>query len=229
MVRPRVIASPDCAEPPERAATWPILIGSAARAGAAARLAVTAIAANKKRTGRHTSATNHAFCMDHSCKRLATVTRGLTGRTGPLFLWFNFLYRCDPRVSRTRRRHSPAIAITRDFRTRTLLWRLFRTRRDAALCNLFARLRGREIGALQSVRQIGLACHRLQHDRAARERIDAVPVSRSRRTTTKTRSTSTGERPADGSSSINNLGRRTRPCATASICCCPPESATARS
>ena len=31
---PRVIASPDCAEAPESAATWPILIGSAASAEA---------------------------------------------------------------------------------------------------------------------------------------------------------------------------------------------------
>ena len=36
MVSPRVIASPDWAEAPDRAATWPILIGSCAVAGSAA-------------------------------------------------------------------------------------------------------------------------------------------------------------------------------------------------
>ena len=47
----------------------------------------------------------------------------------------------------------------------------------------------------------------------------AVPLSRSCRATARTRSTSTGESPADGSSSISRSGRRTSPCATASICC----------
>ena len=45
--------------------------------------------------------------------------------------------------------------------------------------------------------------------------------------TSSTRSTSTGDSPADGSSSINRRGRRTRPCATASICCWPPRQRAA--
>src|SRR4051794_35481358 len=40
--------------------------------------------------------------------------------------------------------------------------------------NSLGRLRRCEIRALQSVRQIALACGGLEHDRAARERIDAV-------------------------------------------------------
>ena len=104
-----------------------------------------------------------------------------------------------------------------------------------------------EIGALEPVRQVGLAGRRFQHDAAVHQRIDAVggarapfrsavrpaaprcPGSRSLAMTSSTRSTSTGERPADGSSSIKRRGRRTRPCATASICCCPPLSAPPRS
>ena len=54
-------------------------------------------------------------------------------------------------------------------------------------------------------------------------RSTAVPCLRNCAMTLSTRSTSTGDRPADGSSSIKSRGRRTRPCATVSICCCPPD------
>ena len=59
---PRVIASPDCADAPDRAATWPILIGSAACA--APRLAT--IRANVAAISRATA--GHGFrCIGFSC------------------------------------------------------------------------------------------------------------------------------------------------------------------
>ena len=63
---PRVIASPDCAEAPESAATWPILIGSAAYAEAAPNIASAApIASDRaKRPYCH----RHLLLIAFSCR-----------------------------------------------------------------------------------------------------------------------------------------------------------------